>query len=100
MLLDASGYTGCMQQRKRVEQTLLAKMTKYPGSIAPPEPAASLRAIRMLLAGLAFGLVGYALLGVGMLANWPWIVMTGVLLSFLAAILLVLAFIARGVYGD
>ena len=86
------------------EQTLLAKLTRFPLSTTPRERMLMLSAIRLVALSLAVLLIGLLSISVSVMANWEMVAMAGAVTLVVGLTLLTLA-MALGtvlviVYGD
>jgi hypothetical protein len=96
VLLDASGYIGCMHWTRTESAILdkvmkLDKLTKYPARWTPHERTLGLLAIRMLLVSLAPIIPGLFLTVLGAVADWPVINLAGTVLLVIPIPMLALA---------
>lgn len=86
------------------EQTLLARLNRFPLSTTPRERMLMLSAIRLGALSLALLLIGLLGIAVGVLANWEMGALAGAVIlvagSTLLTLVIVLGTILVIVYGD
>lgn len=86
------------------EQTLLAKLNRFPRSATPRERMLMLVAIRLAALGTVLSIVGVLGISVGMLTNWVTGALAGAVLCVMGVALLAMAMavsvILIIVYGD